>query len=100
MLANHEPITTLAAPAASARATSRGWRTPPSAHTWPPSCLAAAPHSTTAENCGLPTPVIILVVHIAPGPTPTLTIDAPAVIRSRVASADTPLPAARRSPGA
>jgi hypothetical protein len=96
--ANHEPIITLARPAASASATSRGWRTPPSAHTWPPSCLAAAAHSTTAENCGRPTPVIIRVVHIAPGPTPTFTIDAPAVIRSRVPSADTTLPAASGSP--
>ena len=46
----------------------------------------------------MPTPVIIRVVHIAPGPTPTLTIDAPAVIRSRVPSADTTLPAASGSP--
>ena len=29
---------------------------------------AAAAHSRTAENCGRPTPVIIRVVHIAPGP--------------------------------
>ena len=55
-------------------------------------------HSSTAENCGRPTPVIIRVVHIAPGPTPTLTIDAPALIRSRVPSADTTLPAASGSP--
>ena len=57
---------------------SRGKRTPPSAHTCPPSAAASAAHSTTAENCGRPTPVIILVVHIAPGPTPTLTTSAPA----------------------
>ena len=96
--ANQEPIITLAAPAASASATSRGCRTPPSAQTWPPSCPAAAEHSTTAENWGRPTPVIIRVVHIAPGPTPTLTIDAPALIRSRVPSADTTLPAASGRP--
>ena len=66
--ANHEPIMTLAAPAASASATSRGWRTPPSAQTCRPSSRAAAAHSSTAENCGRPTPVIIRVVHIAPGP--------------------------------
>ena len=38
------------APAASANATSRGWRTPPSAQTWAPSSLAAEAHSSTAEN--------------------------------------------------
>ena len=44
-----------------------------------PSCRAAAAHSATAENCGRPTPVIMRVVHIAPGPTPTLTMVAPAL---------------------
>ena len=68
MPANQEPIITLEAPAASASATSRGWRTPPSAQTCLPSSRAAAAHSSTAENCGRPTPVIIRVVHIAPGP--------------------------------
>ena len=81
------------APAASASATSRGCRTPPSAQTWRPSSAAAVAHSSTAENCGRPTPVIIRVVHIAPGPTPTLTMSAPASISSRVPSADTTLPA-------
>ena len=50
-------------------------------------------HSATAENCGLPTPVIIRVVHIAPGPTPTLMTSAPASTRSRTPSAVTTLPA-------
>ena len=54
---------------------------------------AAAAHSSTAENCGRPTPVIIRVVHIAPGPTPTLTMSAPASISARVPSAETTLPA-------
>ena len=45
---------------------------------------ASAAHSSTAENCGRPTPVIIRVVHMAPGPTPTFTMSAPASIRSRV----------------
>src|SRR5271168_1310718 len=89
---------TFDAPAASASAASRGWRTPPSAHTYPPSDLAAVAHSSTAENCGRPTPVIIRVVHIAPGPTPTLTMLAPAPSRSRVPSADTTLPAASGTP--
>ena len=82
--ANHEPIITADAPAASASATSRGCRTPPSAQTCLPSSRAAAAHSSTAENCGRPTPVIIRVVHMAPGPTPTLTMSAPASMRSRV----------------
>ena len=84
---------TLDAPAASAMATSRGCRTPPSAQTCLPNFLASAAHSSTAENCGRPTPVIIRVVHMAPGPTPTLMMSAPASIRSRTPSAATMLPA-------
>lgn len=64
----------------------------------PPNSLAAEAHSTMAENCGRPTPVIIRVVHIAPGPTPTLTMLAPAPSRSRVPSAETTLPAASGTP--
>ena len=92
--ANHEPIITDEAPAASASATSRGCRTPPSAQTCLPSSRAR-PRRTRArrENCGRPTPVIIRVVHIAPGPTPTLTMSAPASISARVPSAETTLPA-------
>src|SRR4051812_49437987 len=88
---------TFDAPAARARATSRGYRTPPSAHTCLPRSRAGAAHSSTAENCGRPTPVIIRVVHIAPGPTPTLTTSAPASIRSRVPPAVTTLPATTRA---
>jgi hypothetical protein len=62
--------------------------------------LRAAAHSRTAENCGRPTPVIIRVVHIAPGPTPTLTIEAPALTRSRTPSADTTFPATTGTVGA
>ena len=91
--ANHEPIITWDAPAASASATSRGWRTPPSAQTCLPCSRAASTHSTTALNCGRPTPVIIRVVHIAPGPTPTLMMSAPASTRSCTPSAATTLPA-------
>ena len=83
---------TFEAPAARASATSRGWRTPPSAHTCLPSSRAAAAHSSTAENWGRPTAVIIRVVHMAPGPTPTLTMSAPASMRSRVPCAETTLP--------
>jgi hypothetical protein len=52
--------------------------------------------SSTAENCGRPTAVIMRVVHIAPGPTPTLMMSAPAATRSRTPSAVTTLPATRR----
>ncbi len=58
-----------------------------------------AEHSSTAENCGRPTPVIIRVVHIAPGPTPTFTMSAPAAIRSRTPSAETTLPATTGTDG-
>src|SRR6201987_3495527 len=44
------------APAARARATSRGCRTPPSAQTCAPRPDAAVAHSRTAENWGRPTP--------------------------------------------
>ncbi len=91
---------TFEAPAASASATSRGWRTPPSAHTRLPKRRAVAAHSSTAENCGRPTPVIILVVHIAPGPTPTFTMSAPASTRSVAPSAVTTFPAAIGTSGA
>ena len=99
MPANHDPIMTLAAPAASASATSLGCRTPPSAHTCAPSRRASAAHSSTALNCGRPTPVIIRVVHIAPGPTPTFTMSAPAPTMSRTPSAVTTLPAATGTGG-
>jgi len=91
--ANHEPIITVPAPAASANATSRGCRTPPSAVMLLPRFLASAAQSSTAENCGRPTPVIMRVVHIAPGPTPTFTMSTPALIRSAVPSRVTTLPA-------
>ncbi len=64
-----------------------------------PVARAAAAQSSTAENCGRPTPVIIRVVHIAPGPTPTLTMSAPASTRSRTPSAVTTLPAATGTAG-
>ena len=49
---DHDPIITEEAPAARASATSRGWRTPPSAHTCLPCSRAAAAHSRTAELAG------------------------------------------------
>ena len=91
---------TFEAPAASASATSRGCRTPPSAHTCAPSRRASAAHSRIALNCGRPTPVIIRVVHMAPGPTPTFTMSAPAATRSATPAAVTTLPAASGTDGA
>src|SRR4029077_3461764 len=90
---------TVEAPAASARATSLGCRTPPSAQTCAPSRRASAAHYSTALNCGRPTPVIIRGVHPAPGPTPTFTMSAPAPTRSRTPSAVTTLPAATGTGG-
>ena len=89
---------TLDAPAASAER-----HVPRMAH------AAVGPHVGAELTCrrsafedsgelGRPTPVIIRVVHIAPGPTPTLTMIAPALIRSRVPSADTTLPATSGTP--
>jgi hypothetical protein len=98
--ANHDPIITAEAPAASASATSRGYRTPPSAQTCAPRVAASDAHSSTAENCGRPTPVIIRVVHIAPGPTPTLTMSAPAATRSATPPAVTTFPATIGTDGA
>ena len=40
---------------------------------------AIAPHSNTAENCGTPKPVTILVAQALPPPTPTFTASAPAL---------------------
>ena len=51
-------------------------------------------------NCGLPTPVIIRVVHMAPGPTPTFTMSAPAATRSATPDAVTTFPATTGTDGA
>jgi len=91
--ANQEPIITWLAPAASAKATSLGCLTPPSAQTVFPYFFASSEHSKTAENCGRPTPVCILVVHMAPGPTPTLIMSAPASINALTPSLVTTFPA-------
>ena len=48
---------------------------------------------------GRPVPVCMRVVHMAPGPTFTLTMSAPASMRSRVPWADTTLPATTGTPG-
>ena len=50
-------------------------------------------HATTLVKVGRPAPVCMRVVHIAPGPTLTLTTSAPASISARVPSAVQTLPA-------
>ena len=52
----------------------------------------AAATSSTAENCGNPTPATTRVVQIDPGPIPTLTASAPASTRYFAASGVAILP--------
>ena len=53
-----------------------------------------ATHATSyiAVTCGTPMPETILVVHIEPGPIPTLIASAPAFIRNSAAAAVAILP--------
>ena len=90
--ANHDPIMTLVAPRP-ARGDVPGMpdaTVGPDVRTELPGGRCAP---RTAENCGRPTPVIIRVVRIAPGPTPTLTMSAPASTKVADAPAATTLPA-------
>ena len=48
-----------------------------------------------ALNCGTPIPAINLVVHIDPGPIPTLIISTPNLIKNFAASAVAIFPAQR-----
>ena len=64
-----------------------------------PLSRAAAAHSSTAENCGTPTPATNRVVHANPGPMPTLMASAPAAARSRTPSAVATLPAITSASG-
>ncbi len=66
---------------------------PPSAIRGTPLPFSAEATSEIAVICGTPTPAIILVVQILPGPIPTFTQSAPAFTRSRAASAVAILPA-------
>ena len=66
---------------------------PPSAMTGMSESAAAEAQSNTAVICGTPTPATTRVVHIEPGPMPTLIPSAPASIKARVASAVATLPA-------
>ncbi|CDE72593.1 putative uncharacterized protein [Acidaminococcus sp. CAG:917] len=64
-----------------------------------PYLSASSAQSIIAVICGTPIPATILVVHIEPGPMPTLTISAPASISAFVASAVATLPAMTGSDG-
>ncbi len=66
---------------------------PPSAIIETPCFRASVAQSKTAVICGTPTPATTRVVQIEPGPIPTLMTEAPASIKSRVASAVATLPA-------
>ncbi len=92
MPANSDPIITLDAPAASAFTTSPENFTPPSAITGTSALFATRAASTTAVNCGTPTPATMRVVQIEPGPTPTFTAETPALISASVPSAVATLP--------
>ena len=93
--ANSDPSITQSAPAAIAFVISPVCLTPPSAITVIPVPARALLTLNIADNCGDPTPAIILVVHIDPGPIPTLTPSAPAFARNLAASAVTMFPATR-----
>ena len=85
--ANIDPIITVSAPAAIALTISPVYLIPPSAITGTPVPSRAKATSLIAVNCGTPTPAIILVVQIDPGPIPTLTASAPASTKYFAASA-------------
>src|SRR5690625_3742554 len=91
--ANKLPSMTAWAPAASALMISPEYLIPPSAITGTPYFSASSAQSWTAVICGTPTPATTRVVQIEPGPIPTLTIDAPALINAFVASPVATLPA-------
>ena len=55
---------------------------PPSAINGIPALLHALAASMIAVICGTPTPATMRVVQIDPGPTPTLTASAPALINA------------------
>src|SRR5215472_12847126 len=68
-------------------------RMPPSAIAGTPASRQAAAHSSTAVNCGTPTPATTRVVQIEPGPMPIFTPSAPASITASAPSGVATLPA-------
>ena len=85
--ANIDPNITLSAPAAIALTISPVYRIPPSAITGTPEPSIAFATSLMAVSCGTPTPAIIRVVQIEPGPIPTFIPSAPAATKNFAASA-------------
>src|SRR3972149_1191974 len=86
--ANTDPIMTAEAPAARALVMSPEYLIPPSAMRGIFFFEAAAAHFMIADTWGTPTPAITRVVQIDPGPTPTFTQSAPALM---IASAPSPV---------
>ena len=66
---------------------------PPSAIAGTPRSRQAAAHSSTAVNCGTPTPATTRVVQMLPGPMPIFTASAPASISASAPSGVATLPA-------
>ena len=66
---------------------------PPSAIAGTPSARQAAAVSSTAENCGTPTPATTRVVQMLPGPMPIFTASAPASTSASAPSGVATLPA-------
>ena len=91
--ANNEPIITASAPAAKAFARSPEYLIPPSEIIL--TFLFFNPFLTDriALNCGTPIPATNRVVHIEPGPIPTLIISTPSLIKYLAASGVAILPA-------
>ena len=93
MPASRLPIITASAPAAIALTMSPEVRMPPSAIAGTPCSRQAAAVSSTAENCGTPTPATTRVVQMLPGPMPILIESAPASINASAPSGVATLPA-------
>ena len=68
-------------------------RMPPSAIAGTPWSRQAAADSSTAVNCGTPTPATTRVVQMLPGPMPIFTASAPASISASAPSGVATLPA-------
>ena len=87
------PIITTLPPAAMALTMSPEYLMPPSAMMGTPNLSARSPHSSIALICGTPMPATTRVVQMEPGPMPTLTQSAPALMSASVASGVATLPA-------
>ena len=84
---------TAVAPAAMALGISPEYLMPPSAMMVLPYLSATSAQSMMAVICGTPMPATTRVVQMEPGPMPTFTTSAPALMRSSVAGPVATLPA-------